>query len=119
MHLNANFDGILRGQMPFLPPTYSSQETMLILFREISFFMPQAGTKDKFLFGQIFLLPNLVDYKNNTYATNIELLRYAAQSLKDKNIIYPIYFSSAPIRGIGNKRSLAFCNICIDLAKLS
>ena len=47
--------------------------------------MPPVGTEEKCLFGGIFLLPNLVDYKNQSYPTNIELLAYATQLLKDKN----------------------------------
>ena len=53
--------------------------------------MPQFGTEEKCLFGQIFLLLNLVDYKNNSYPTNIELLKYATQLLKDKKYIYPTW----------------------------
>ena len=75
--------------------------------------MPQVGTEEKFLFGYILLLPNLVDHTNNSYPINIELSKFANQPLKDINnyspklkaawkIIYPTQFSSAPTRGIHN-----------------
>ena len=37
--------------------------------------MPQVGTEEKCLFGKLFLLANLVHYKNNSYPTNTELLK--------------------------------------------
>ena len=33
-----------------------------------------------------FSLHNLVDYKTNIYPTNVELLEYATQPLKDKEV---------------------------------
>ena len=35
-------------------------------------FMSQFRTEEKCFFGQLFLLPSLVHYKNNSYPTNIE-----------------------------------------------
>ena len=54
-----------------------------------SLIMPQAVTEAKCLFGEIFLLPSLVDCKSNSYPTNVELLEYATQPLEDEIVIYP------------------------------
>ena len=58
--------------------------------------MPLVGTEAKLLFGYIFLLPNFVDYKSNSYPTNIEILKYATQPMKDEHNHLPYPFLTDP-----------------------
>ena len=85
--------------------------------------MPQVGTEKEMLIGVIFLLPNFFHYKNNSYLTNIELLKICYQTFigqeidipnlkAARKIIYPTYFSSALTRGIHNERYLRLDKSC-------
>ena len=65
---------------------HESIDMPFIQLRDHSLFMPQVGTEEKCSFGLIFLLPNLVEYKNKSYPSNTELLKYATQLLKTKKL---------------------------------
>ena len=73
--------------LQIIPDMYYVIKFFLIPYTVPVHAVKRLGLKKKVYLGR-FLLFNFEHYKNNSYATNIQLLKYATQPSRDKKMIY-------------------------------